>query len=108
AELPFQAPELADGKVAADPRMDLYALGTVLYTLIAGQPPFTGDSTDELLTQIHEARVVKPSKFQPDLPPDFQTVVLTLMARHTEDRYQRAVEMLPVVERLAELHDVKL
>ena len=108
AELPYRAPEQTDPAAAVDLRTSLYALGAVLYALMAGQPPFTGKTHDEIIKQIREAKLVKPSKFLPEMPAAFETAVLKLLARKPEDRYQSADELLAVIEPLAKQHDIKV
>ncbi len=67
AELPYIAPELIEPSATADPRSALYGLGAVLYALLTGKPPFRGDSPEEIIAQVREGKVVKPSKAQRDV-----------------------------------------
>ena len=108
AELPCMAPEQTDPHAPVAPLADLYALGTVLYALLTGQPPFLGASPKEVLARIREGKVVKPSKLQPGIPPSFERAVLKMMARRPEERFQTASEMLTVVEPIAAEHGIKV
>jgi pSer/pThr/pTyr-binding forkhead associated (FHA) protein len=108
AELPYLAPEQTDPHASVSPLADLYALGTVLYALLTGRPPFLGASPKEVLTLIREGKVVKPSKLQPGIPPSFERAVLKMMARRPEERFQTAEEMLAVVEPIAEENGIKM
>src|SRR5262249_55414706 len=107
AELPYMAPEQTDPHAPVAPRADLYALGVVLYAPHRAAPPFVAASPREVVKQIREGRIMKPSKYQQGIPAAFEAAVLKLMARRPEDRFQTAAEMLGVVELIAQEHDVK-
>jgi pSer/pThr/pTyr-binding forkhead associated (FHA) protein len=108
AELPYLAPEQTDPHAPGTTLGDIYALGTVLYVLLTGQPPFAGSSAREMLAQIRESKVVRPSKLQRGIPAPFEAAVLLMMARRPEDRFQTAAEMLAAVQRIADEHDVEV
>jgi hypothetical protein len=107
-ELPFRAPEQLEAGVTVDHRADLYALGAVLYALLTGLPPYSGATPREVLGQIREGKPVKPTKILRETPAPFETAVLKMMARHPEDRYQTATEMLADVEPIAHMHEIKV
>ena len=75
AASPFRAPEQASGG-AADARTDVYALGAVLYTLLAQRPP-----------QVVRGEVLAPSRFNPDVPPAMDAVVVKALALDPGERY---------------------
>ncbi len=108
AELPYGAPELIEPGATADARSALYGLGAVLYALLTGQPPFHGHSPEEIIAQVREGKVVKPSKTQRDVPPPFEAAVLKLLARRPADRFQTAADLLAVVEPIANIHEIKV
>lgn len=107
-ELPYLAPEQADPYTPAAPHADLYSLGTVLYALLTGQPPFSGDSPKEIIAQVREAKMVKPSTLQKGIPGPFEAAVLKMMARSPADRFQTAAELLAVVKPIAHAHEIKV
>ncbi len=85
----YIAPELALGQ-PFDGRADLYALGVMLYELVAGRPPFTADDPLAVISQHIHAPVVPPSAYRPDLSPAFEAVILKLLSKAPEDRYPTA------------------
>jgi serine/threonine-protein kinase len=108
AELAYMPPEQTDPHAPATPVADLYALGAVLYALLTGEPPFSGETPKEVLTQVRTGKVAKPSRHQKGIPADFEAAVLKLLARRPEDRFQSAVEMLAAIDPLIHEHEIKL
>lgn len=108
AELPYLAPEQAEPGAFVDDLADLYAIGAVAYALVTGRPPATGKTPADILDQIREGRVVKPSSVYKKVPAEFDRVVMKLLARHQEDRYPTAGALLADLEPIAAAHDIKL
>ncbi len=106
AELPWMAPEQVDPKAFVDHLADLYGLGAVVYTLLTGQPPFAADSPEETIELIRTAQVARPAALQREVPASFERVVLKLLARHQEDRYQSAAELLADLQEIAQEHEI--
>jgi len=88
----YFSPEQAQG-VAIDPRSDVYALGVVLYEMVAGRPPFTGESPVAIAYQHVRETPVPLSQHNPHVPPDFDAVVMKAMAKNRADRYASADEL---------------
>ncbi|HEY7327271.1 MAG TPA: FHA domain-containing serine/threonine-protein kinase [Gemmataceae bacterium] len=108
AELTHIAPEQTDPHALGSLLGDIYALGTVLYFLLTGQPPFTGSSPREILAKVRDGKVERPSKLQRGIPAPFEAAVLLMMSRRPEERFPSAAEMLDAVQRIAEEHEVEL
>jgi len=88
----YLSPEQARG-APVDQTSDLYAVGVVLYELLTGQVPFTGDTPLEIAMK-HLSEVPKPpSELRPEVPHDLDLVVLRALAKDPADRYQTAEEM---------------
>src|SRR5262249_28450768 len=62
---PYMAPEQAAGTAPLSTAVDVYGLGAVLYELLTGRPPFTGDSTTEILEKVRAGKPVQPSQLEP-------------------------------------------
>jgi serine/threonine protein kinase len=99
-ELGFLAPERLRGGMG-DGRADLYSLGVTAYTLLTGRPPFEGRTRDETIARIMESQPARPKEFQLALPESFQRVVLRMLAKRPEDRYQTASQLLADLDRIA-------
>lgn len=108
AELPFMAPEQTDPHAPGTTLGDIYSLGTVLYFVLTGKPPFTGASPREIVGHIREGKIERPSKLQRGIPAPFEAAVLSMMARRPEERFPTAAEMLDAVQRIAEEHEIEV
>jgi serine/threonine-protein kinase len=81
----YLSPEQAAGRPAG-PRSDLYALGCVLYALLTGGPPFTGDHPAAVAAQHLTAAVPPVQERRPDLPPVLGQLLAALLAKDPQDR----------------------
>ncbi|MEO7195744.1 MAG: Stk1 family PASTA domain-containing Ser/Thr kinase [Pseudonocardiaceae bacterium] len=88
----YLSPEQARGELV-DARSDVYAAGCVLYELITGDPPFTGDSPVAVAYQHVREDPTPPSSNNPDVPAALDAVVLKAMSKNPANRYQSAAEM---------------
>ncbi|RME74037.1 MAG: hypothetical protein D6784_10840 [Chloroflexi bacterium] len=88
----YLAPELALGQ-PGDHRGDLYALGVMMYELLTGRLPFSGDDPLAVVSQHIHAPVAPPQRFNPNLPDGLQTIVLKAMAKNPDDRYASAADI---------------
>ncbi|HEY2281724.1 MAG TPA: PASTA domain-containing protein, partial [Streptosporangiaceae bacterium] len=94
----YLSPEQARGE-RVDARSDLYSTGCLMYELLTGRPPFTGDSPVAIAYQHVRENPVPPSVVDPDIPPWADAIVLKAMAKDPADRYQSAAEMRMDVQR---------
>ena len=88
----YLSPEQARGETV-DARSDVYATGCVLFELLTGQPPFTGDSPVSVAYQHVREEPKPPSQRAPEVPADVDSVVLKALAKNPANRYQSAAEM---------------
>jgi eukaryotic-like serine/threonine-protein kinase len=96
----YLSPEQARGE-RVDSRSDLYSTGCLLYELLTGRPPFTGDSPVAIAYQHVRENPVPPSRVDPDVPPWADAIVLKAMAKPPADRYQTAGDMRADLQRAA-------
>jgi beta-lactam-binding protein with PASTA domain/tRNA A-37 threonylcarbamoyl transferase component Bud32 len=96
----YLSPEQARGE-RVDARSDLYSTGCLMYELLTGRPPFTGDSPVAIAYQHVRENPIPPSRLDPSLPPWADSIVLKAMAKSTSDRYQSAAEMQADIQRAA-------
>jgi eukaryotic-like serine/threonine-protein kinase len=94
----YLSPEQARGE-RVDARSDLYSTGCLLYELLTGRPPFTGDSPVAIAYQHVRENPVPPSRIDPEVPPWADSIVLKAMAKNPGDRYQSAGEMRADIQR---------
>ncbi|QDU95490.1 serine/threonine-protein kinase [Lignipirellula cremea] len=89
----YMSPEQVEGK-QLDARSDLYSFGVTCYHLLAGRPPFEGDTALAVAVQHLHNEAARLDSFRPDLPDDLCRIVHRLMTRSIKSRYQSASEML--------------
>lgn len=95
----YFSPEQARGQ-QVDARTDVYSLGCVLYEMLTGQAPFTGDTPLSVAYQHVRERPVPPSQRQPGISAELDAVVLTALAKKPEKRYQSAADMHADLQRV--------
>jgi len=96
----YLSPEQARGD-RVDSRSDLYSAGCLLYELLTGRPPFTGDSPVAIAYQHVRENPIPPSRVDPDVPAWADAIVLKAMAKAPADRYQTAADMRADLQRAA-------
>jgi hypothetical protein len=100
---PYMSPEQAAG-AAVDHRSDLFSLGSLLYHLCTGVPPFPGPSVMAILDRVRHAEPRPIRDLNPEIPPALEAHVRRLMAKDPVDRFSSANEVARALsEELAEL-----
>ncbi len=102
----YFSPEQAEG-AALDGRSDVYSLGVVLFEMLAGRPPFTGETPLEVASQ-HVHAVLPPiSDFTTGVPHDLEAIVTEALAKSPARRYQSADELRADLIRFTEGQPVR-
>ncbi|MFH1434077.1 MAG: serine/threonine-protein kinase [Pseudomonadota bacterium] len=94
----YMAPEQARGE-KVDHRIDIYAVGVMLYQMTTGRLPYDAPNTNALLLKIMIAEAVPPRKICPEIPRDMDAVILKSTARSPDERFFSAPEFLAHLER---------
>lgn len=89
--LRYMAPEQLEG--GSDARSDVYSLGLTLYELVTARPAFEQTDRAQLVQQILHGEMARPRKFNPTIPRDLETIILTATARDPSDRYATAQDL---------------
>jgi serine/threonine-protein kinase len=84
------APEQARG-TDLDPRADLFALGVLLYEMLSGRPPFTGNTMADVIGAV---LLREPDALGPAVPPELERIVMTALKKDRADRYQSCAPLL--------------
>ena len=97
----YMAPEQIEGK-RVDGRADIYSMGAVLYHAVTGRPPFEGD--DALTVAISHVRDAPrpPRELNPDVPADWNALILKALAKDPADRFQSAATLEKALARLSD------
>ncbi|MFZ5903219.1 MAG: serine/threonine protein kinase [Chloroflexota bacterium] len=94
----YMAPEQGMGQT--DERADIYALGIVLYQMVTGRVPFRADTPMAILLKKSQEPLPRPRQFVPSLPMSIENLLIKMLARDPEHRYQTARDVTTAFERL--------
>ncbi|HET9274657.1 MAG TPA: serine/threonine-protein kinase [Gemmatimonadales bacterium] len=95
---PYMSPEQAQGLENIDHRSDIYALGCMLFEMVAGRPPFMGTSIGRVI----QAHLTEPPphlrSFRPDAPESLQAVIERCLAKNPDDRFQKVDDVVQALQ----------
>ena len=93
----YMAPEQIEGQ-RGDQRTDIYALGTIMYELLAGKPPFTGDTNMAVMAQHLNNTAPRLDRINSSITPQLAAIVATCLARNPNDRYKDMTALIEAID----------
>lgn len=99
-DLPYMAPERTVAGAPLDGRSDIYGLGATLYALLTGRPPHEAETAYDLVQKIRNQPPDDPRRFQLSVPDAFAGVVMQMLAKRPEDRFENATCLLKDLARV--------
>jgi len=102
----YTSPEQLDENIEVDYRSDLYSLGILLYKLLTGQVPFTGE-VGEVFWAHMGVSPKPPREIRPDIPEALEQIVLRALRKDREERYQSAAEMYEAIKAIVDISIIK-
>ncbi len=106
--LPYMAPEQLKGTTQPDRRSDLYSVGAILYEHLTGQKPFGPNRRLAAALTDSEREPEAPSRLEPGLPPEWDTILQRALARDPAHRYASAEEFLDAITEIEQPHAADL
>ena len=94
----YVSPEQAQGKVT-DCRTDIYSLGVILFEIITGSWPFNATNPLDMFRKVAEMPPPAPSTYNPAISPELEQIVLRMLAKNPDERYQNIRDILAVYDR---------
>ena len=100
-------PERTTGANEADCRSDIYSLGATVYALLTGRPPVEGSSLPDLIMKIRDEEPVKPKEFQLAIDDMFEGIVMRMLAKRPDERFQHPSNLVKELERIAKFQNLE-
>ena len=105
-DLTYLSPEQTQPGRVEDVKCDFYGLGATLYTLLAGRPPFEAGTVDKMVEKIRGEEPPRPKEFQLAIPEALEGMVMRLLAKRTDVRFQSSGDVLKELERVSKIHQL--
>jgi eukaryotic-like serine/threonine-protein kinase len=98
----YMAPEQIRADATIDGRADLFSLGAVLYEMLTGRAPFTGETVHEIMERVLEADPPRPGTVNARMPPELDALVMRMLAKRPADRFPSARSLFRELRRIEE------
>jgi serine/threonine protein kinase len=96
---PYMAPEQAEGRIKdIGPATDVWAMGAILYELLAGRPPFQGTNIPAILRAVSYDEPPRPGELQAGVPPGLEAICLCCLRKRPKARYPRAADLAEALQ----------
>ena len=105
-DIPYLAPERTMGDVEIDTRSDIYGLGATCYALLTGRPPISGENLMEMLKNVRDENPEPPKKYQLSVNEMFQDLVMTMIAKDPNDRYDTPDTLIKELLRIGKYNNL--
>jgi serine/threonine protein kinase len=102
----YMSPEQVLGE-QEDQRTDIFSLGVVLFEMLVGRPPFAGATANAVAVQILQAQPQSPSALNGSLPAELDAIVLKMLAKSLDQRYEAAATVAAELRSVAAILDVR-
>lgn len=106
-EVPYLAPERTKADAEIDTRSDLYGLGATCYALLTGRPPISGGTIVEMIGNARDQIPEPPKKFQLSIDELFQDVVMKLLSKDPDQRYQDPASLLQELMKIGKFNNLE-
>jgi len=86
----YMSPEAFLSFRKTDSRSDIFSLGLVLYEMLTGHPPFTGNSINQIIDSVNKSKPMRPGKLNPEISPGVERILAKMLAKSPDKRYKNA------------------
>ena len=105
-DLAYMSPEETGANVVDDGRSDIYRLGATVYATLTGRPPCEAATPAETILKVQREDPVPPTEYHLSIPAQFEGILLKMLAKRPEDRYQHPTQLIADLERCGRYQNV--